>query len=40
MPQLQAAVLMFASILRADMTLPLFGRVVEDAVSGLGELAR
>jgi CubicO group peptidase (beta-lactamase class C family) len=40
MPQLQAAVLMFANILRADMTLPLFGRVVEDAVSGLGELAR
>jgi CubicO group peptidase (beta-lactamase class C family) len=37
MPQMQAAVLMFANILSADMTLPLFGRVVEDAVSGLGE---
>lgn len=40
MPQQQAVVLMFANILSADMTLPLFARVVEETVSGLGDLAR
>ncbi len=40
MPQLQAVVLMFANILSADMTLPLFGRVVDETVRGLDDLAR
>ncbi len=40
MPQRQAVVLMFANILSADMTLPLFGRVVDETVRGLDDLAR
>ena len=39
MPQRQAVVLMFANVLRADMTLPLLARVVQEAVRGLGDFA-
>ncbi|HYR37811.1 MAG TPA: hypothetical protein VEW27_01540 [Methylomirabilota bacterium] len=40
MPQRQAVVLMFANILSADMALPLFGRVVEETIRGLGDRPR
>jgi CubicO group peptidase (beta-lactamase class C family) len=35
MPQRQAVVLLFANVLSADMTLPLFARVVEESVRGM-----
>jgi CubicO group peptidase (beta-lactamase class C family) len=38
LPQHETVVLMFANVLRPDMTLPLFARVVDEAMRGVREL--